>query len=95
MLDKFGIEYVKDNTLVRGLDYYNGTCFEIKVEGDERVTALLGESQNTLIAGGRYDYLASQFDYKGNKILPAIGWAGGIDRIAILLGKLDELHKEN
>jgi histidyl-tRNA synthetase len=63
---------------VRGLDYYNGTSFEIKAATSDS----LGPSQSTLLAGGRYDYLAQQFS---GKEVPAIGWAAGIDRLAILM----------
>ena len=46
-------------------------------------TTLFGSTQNTLLAGGRYDYLASQFGHKG--ILPAVGWAAGINRLVLIL----------
>ena len=55
----------RDTKMVRGLDYYNGTCFEFKMADDqplkeqELFKKLFGESQNTILAGGRYDYLAS------------------------------------
>jgi len=52
-----GIRYKRNPSLVRGLDYYNGTCFEVKIHSSEQ--KVLGPSQNTLLAGGRYDYLAS------------------------------------
>ena len=62
---------------MRGLDYYNGVAFEVKVE-DPR----LGKSQNTILAGGRYDYLAQAFC---GRTVPAVGWAAGVDRMALLL----------
>jgi histidyl-tRNA synthetase len=62
---------------VRGLDYYNGVAFEVKVD-DQR----LGRSQNTVLAGGRYDYLSEAFC---NAVVPAVGWAAGVDRMAMLL----------
>lgn len=70
--------------MVRGLDYYNGTCFEIKiVENDE----VFGESsQNTILAGGRYDNLATQFGY--SKPLPSVGWAAGINRLVLIIEHL-------
>jgi len=46
-----------DPKLVRGLDYYNGTCFEIKCLSPIADT-VLGKSQNTVLAGGRYDDLS-------------------------------------
>jgi len=70
-----------DPKLVRGLDYYNGTCFEIKCLSPIADT-VLGKSQNTVLAGGRYDDLSLQFI---NKSIPAIGWAAGLDRLALLL----------
>lgn len=68
---------VRNPTLVRGLDYYSGTCFEVKSCSDK-----LGESQNTVLAGGRYDSLARQYI---GKDVAAIGWAAGVDRLAMLL----------
>jgi|SRR5579871_5769503 len=66
-----------DEYLVRGLDYYNRTVFEFLADTG------LG-SQNAVAAGGRYDGL---FLTLGNKIdLPAIGCAGGIERMVMLLG---------
>jgi histidyl-tRNA synthetase len=71
-----GISFELDPYLVRGLDYYNRTVFEFV--SDEGLGA-----QNTVAGGGRYDGL---FLTLGNKIdLPAIGCAGGIERIALLL----------
>jgi histidyl-tRNA synthetase len=75
-LQNQNIAFELDNFLVRGLDYYNRTVFEFVV--DEGLGA-----QNAVAAGGRYDGL---FLTLGNKIdLPAIGCAGGIERIAMLL----------
>ena len=62
------IPYRRNPNLVRGLDYYNGTCFEIKMAnaGDPNgAGSVLGPSQNTVLAGGRYDYLASYLLGKG------------------------------
>lgn len=80
-LEELGIAYTVDHHLVRGLDYYNRTVFEfVANEG-------LG-AQNTVAAGGRYDGL---FLTLGNKIdLPAIGCAGGIERLALLLGNQEK-----
>ena len=87
-----GIEYEQDHTLVRGLDYYNGVCFEVKLydSNDENlIRSCLGESQNTVLAGGRYDYLASHFGYNRSEGLNCAGWAAGIDRLALVLDYLD------
>ena len=46
------------------------------------VDTVLGKSQNTVLAGGRYDDLSLQFV---NKSIPAVGWAAGTDRLALLL----------
>ena len=73
-LDGAGVEYFVDPTLVRGLDYYRHTAFEF-------VTAHLG-AQGTLIGGGRYDGLIEAL---GGPPTPAVGWAGGIERMAMLL----------
>jgi histidyl-tRNA synthetase len=73
-LDQMGIEYILDGRLVRGLDYYTRTTFEIKSES-------LG-AQDTLIGGGRYDLLVSEL---GGKDTPAIGFAAGIERLFIVL----------
>jgi histidyl-tRNA synthetase len=76
MLDALQIEYVVDENLVRGMDYYTGMVFEF-------TTQTLG-SQATVLGGGRYDELISQIS--GGKIdLPAIGFAAGIERLALLL----------
>jgi histidyl-tRNA synthetase len=54
LLTAFDIPWKRNHKLVRGLDYYNGTSFEVKASN----TGSLGPSQSTLLAGGRYDYLA-------------------------------------
>ncbi|KAJ1643588.1 hypothetical protein LPJ64_004646 [Coemansia asiatica] len=72
------IPFVLNNKLVRGLDYYQHTVWEITCSSD-----LLGRSQATILAGGRYDGLTSVLG--GPKSLPGIGWAAGIDRLAMLL----------
>lgn len=68
-----GIEYHLNRRLVRGLDYYTHTAFEF-------VTTALG-AQGALIAGGRYDGLIETL---GGKPTPGIGWAGGVERLAML-----------
>lgn len=73
-LDKASIVYREDPFLVRGLDYYTRTTFEF-------VTTKLG-GQNAFAAGGRYDNLV---ELMGGKPTPAIGFAAGIERMALLL----------
>lgn len=73
-LDLLGISYQINRRLVRGLDYYNHTAFEF-------VTTELG-AQGTVLAGGRYDGLMSQM---GGPETPGVGWALGIERLALLL----------
>lgn len=76
-----GVPYELDHYLVRGLDYYNKTVFEFVAH------AGLG-AQNTIAGGGRYDGLLATL---GNKVdLPAIGCAGGIERIAMLIDQPQE-----
>ncbi len=74
-LDRLGIAYTVNPRLVRGLDYYTHTAFEF-------TTTHLG-SQGAVIAGGRYDGLIEQL---GGPATPGIGWAGGIERLAMLAG---------
>lgn len=73
-LDKFNINYVVNDKLVRGLDYYSDTVFEIK-------SSKLG-AQSTVLGGGRYDKLT---EILSNTLIPAIGFAAGIERISLLL----------
>ncbi|MDD4555714.1 MAG: histidine--tRNA ligase [Alphaproteobacteria bacterium] len=73
-LDNLGIKYRVNDRLVRGLDYYNHTVFEL-------VTDKLG-AQGTVLAGGRYNGLVAQM---GGGDVAGIGWAGGVDRLALLL----------
>ena len=70
----FGVPFVEDPGLVRGLDYYSSTVFEI-------VTNKLG-SQGTVLGGGRYDNLLKQL---GDKDIAAFGFASGVERIMMLL----------
>ena len=79
-LDKYKINFKEDFSLVRGLDYYCDTVFEFKCRA-------LG-TQDTIIGGGRYDGLIKIL---GGKDIPGVGWAGGIERIMILMS--DPLHK--
>ena len=70
-LDELNIPYILDPYLVRGLDYYTRTVFEIIPED-------IKGSQITLASGGRYDYLVSQL---GGKPAPAVGGSIGIERV--------------
>jgi len=72
-LEKLKIPFSVNERLVRGLDYYCHTVFEI-------VTDQLG-AQGTLLAGGRYDGLISSM---GGPSTPGVGWAAGIERLAEL-----------
>ncbi|OGU18289.1 MAG: histidine--tRNA ligase, partial [Geobacteraceae bacterium GWC2_53_11] len=74
-LDLSGTPYSINSRMVRGLDYYTRTTFEM-------VTGLLG-SQSAVAAGGRYDGLISQL---GGPSIPGIGFAMGVERVALLLG---------
>jgi histidyl-tRNA synthetase len=73
-LDVIGVKWSRDPRLVRGLDYYRHTTFEF-------VTEDLG-AQSQVIGGGRYDGLIEQM---GGPPTPAVGWACGIERLAMLL----------
>ncbi len=79
-LESLGIPFVEDSTLVRGLDYYSHTVFEIISNIPE-----LGKA-NTLCGGGRYDGL---IELLGGPSTPGIGFAMGIERIIILLKELE------
>lgn len=73
-LDNLGIKYRVNNRLVRGLDYYSHTVFEL-------TTDKLG-AQGTVLAGGRYNGLVAQM---GGGDVPGIGWACGVERLSMLL----------
>ncbi|AHI25634.1 histidyl-tRNA synthetase [Komagataeibacter xylinus E25] len=73
-LDVMGVKFRENPRIVRGLDYYGHTAFEF-------VTERLG-AQGTVLAGGRYDGLVAEM---GGPATPAIGWAGGIERLSMLL----------
>lgn len=74
ILDRFGVEYRVDDRLVRGLDYYTRTVFEITASG-------LG-AQDAIVGGGRYDGLISAL---GGPDTPGIGFAIGEDRLIDVL----------
>lgn len=75
-LTALGIPFVENPRIVRGLDYYNHTAFEF-------VTTQLG-AQGTVMGGGRYDGLVKQM---GGPETPAVGWAAGIERLAMLIAE--------
>lgn len=79
LLDAQSIPYVIDSTMVRGLDYYTQTTFEITSEA-------LG-AQDALCGGGRYDGLV---ELLGGKPTPAIGFAAGIERLMLVIDAKEE-----
>lgn len=82
LLTNSGISYVIDPYLVRGLDYYSRTVFEL-------TSTDLG-SQDALCGGGRYDHLIEQL---GGPATPAVGFAAGVERVLIVLEKLRQEHE--
>ena len=76
-LTAFGVPFVENPRIVRGLDYYGHTAFEF-------VTSRLG-AQGTVMAGGRYDGLVAEM---GGPATPAVGWAAGVERLSMLLTDL-------
>ncbi|MFI5251163.1 MAG: histidine--tRNA ligase [Bacteroidota bacterium] len=76
VLKQLDIPFVIDGRIVRGLDYYTKTAFEI-------VSTDLG-SQDALAGGGRYDLLVQQL---GGKPTPAVGWAAGMERLLMVMEK--------
>jgi len=73
-LDAAGVVFERNEALVRGLDYYRHTTFEF-------ITGHLG-AQGTVLGGGRYDGLMEAL---GGPHTPCVGWAAGIERLAMLL----------
>jgi len=73
-LESAGVAWTRNARLVRGLDYYRHTAFEF-------VTDRLG-AQGTVLGGGRYDGLIEAL---GGPATPAVGWAAGIERLAMLI----------
>lgn len=87
-LDVMGIPYVVDDKLVRGLDYYTDTVFEVVSTNPQ------SGSQATIFGGGRYDNLVKEM---GGPEMSGIGFAIGMERLIILAeaeGVLDEYSKE-
>ena len=80
-LDAAGVRWVRAQSLVRGLDYYRHTAFEFIPDEGSASAAALG-SQSTVLGGGRYDGLMESL---GGAPTPAVGWAAGIERLAMLV----------
>jgi histidyl-tRNA synthetase len=79
-LDAAGVSWTRNPRLVRGLDYYRHTAFEF-------VTDRLG-AQGTVLGGGRYDGLIESL---GGAPTPGVGWAAGVERLAMLVGEAPPL----
>jgi histidyl-tRNA synthetase len=75
-LAAFAVPFRENPRIVRGLDYYSHTAFEF-------VTDRLG-AQGTVMGGGRYDGLVEEM---GGPVTPAVGWAAGVERLAMLMEK--------
>lgn len=75
---KEGTDFQFDPTLARGLDYYTGAIFELKINSDPASLSVGG--------GGRYDNLIGSFAKKG---IPAVGFSFGLDRLIELIPQLD------
>jgi histidyl-tRNA synthetase len=82
-LDAAGVSWVRAPALVRGLDYYRHTAFEF-------VTDRLG-AQGTVLGGGRYDGLMESL---GGAPTPAVGWAAGIERLAMLVADAGQVSED-
>ena len=80
LLEAAGIEYSLDPFLVRGLDYYVRTAFEVQHSS-------LGGAQNSLLGGGRYDGLAATIGYPAT---PGVGFAAGLERILEVMAEEGE-----
>ncbi len=78
-LQNNGIEYIQDNNLVRGLDYYSNTAFEIHLPG-------IG-AQSAIGGGGRYDGLVKDL---GGPDIPGVGFALGIERLLLAQDTLNK-----
>ncbi|CAL4042826.1 Histidine--tRNA ligase [Buchnera aphidicola (Tetraneura ulmi)] len=84
-LDEMKIKYELNSHLVRGLDYYNDTVFEWKINDDS-------SSKKTICAGGRYDKLVENI---GGKFTPAMGFAIGMERLILMYKNLSIINKSN
>jgi len=83
MLHEMNIPFNHDNKLVRGLDYYTHTTFEI-------TSSALG-AQDALCGGGRYNGLIEKL---GGKLTPAVGFAAGMERLILALGKMENIESK-
>ncbi|MFN4267846.1 MAG: histidine--tRNA ligase [Fervidobacterium pennivorans] len=83
LLNGLGIKYVEDPRLVRGLDYYNRTVFEVHHHKLGAMSAIAG--------GGRYDNLIKEI---GGKDVPALGFAAGMERLILAL-KAENVHVDD
>jgi len=83
MISSLGIKYRYNQNLVRGLDYYNNTVFEWKSDDES--------SQNTICAGGRYDFLSEEI---GGKKTYAMGFAIGMERLVLMVRSLSTFFKK-
>jgi histidyl-tRNA synthetase len=84
-LDAAGVKWTRAESLVRGLDYYRHTAFEFIPDEGSEAAGKLG-SQSTILGGGRYDGLMESL---GGAATPAVGWAAGIERLAMLVGVVE------
>ena len=84
LLDELKISYQLDRRLVRGLDYYSHTVFEFQ-------SNILG-AQDSFGGGGRYNDLFVQL---GGKNTPAIGFAMGVERLLLILEKVNKIEQNN
>jgi histidyl-tRNA synthetase len=75
---------------VRGLDYYRHTAFEFVPDEGSVAASKLG-SQSTILGGGRYDGLIEGL---GGPHTPAVGWAAGIERLAMLVGERESNRRD-
>jgi histidyl-tRNA synthetase len=81
LLTALGVPFARDPRLVRGLDYYTGTTFEL-------TSSALG-AQDAILGGGRYDDLIAEL---GGPPTPAVGFAAGVERLALLVSQQKTLH---
>lgn len=85
MLDELDIDYTVDPTMVRGLDYYNHTIFEVMVQAKS-----LGQGYTTICGGGRYSGLVEEL---GGPDTPGVGFGIGLERLMLLLNEEGLLKK--
>lgn len=85
MLDELDIDYTVDPTMVRGLDYYNHTIFEVMVQAKS-----LGQGYMTICGGGRYSGLVEEL---GGPDTPGVGFGIGLERLMLLLNEEGLLKK--